>query len=106
MDIYDTVTGTFLKKGVSGNSYFDINADSAVVIVLAPANGVLKYNFSGRLQQTLIDGVVVDYQTDVNCNIYDRNGDCEFNLPDLAIAAQCWQVDCSAEPGNSCCDWR
>jgi len=106
VDIYDTITGTFLRTGVSGNTSFDINADSAVVAVLTPANGDITYNFSNGARQTLINGVVVNYLTDKNCNIYDLNGDCEFNLTDLAIAAQCWQVDCSANPNDLCCNWR
>lgn len=40
------------------------------------------------------------------CHIYDMNDDCIYNLLDLAIATQCWLVDCSVIPNDSCCDWR
>lgn len=64
VDVYDAVSGTFLKTDATGQTSFLISPDSAVIVVLAPANGLMTYNLSQGLQQTLINGVVVDYVTD------------------------------------------
>ena len=40
------------------------------------------------------------------CHIYDMNGDCIYNLIDFSLATQCWLVDCSSNPSDSCCDCR
>jgi hypothetical protein len=98
VDIYDTVSQTFLKTNVSGVTNFNIGADSAVVIVLAPAGGQI--TISGT--KKLIDGVVVDYKTNtayLNCAQVqaspqrlagDINGDCVVDMNDLSILAQSW----------------
>ncbi len=56
-DIYDAVSGTFLRKGASGKSIVHIGANDSVVIVIAPAGGAYKIE-NGK---ALIDGVVVNY---------------------------------------------
>lgn len=58
-DLYDTVGSQFVKRGVTGTTSVKIPADTAMVIVLAPANGSLKKE--GR--RTLVNGVVIDYGT-------------------------------------------
>jgi hypothetical protein len=57
-DLYDAVTGQFLKRNVRQQTKLTLPADSAAVIVVAPAGGKLDH-VSGR---TLIDGVVVRYR--------------------------------------------
>jgi len=56
-DLYDAASNEFLKKVVSGKASFAVPADSAVLLVVAPAGG--KVTYDGR--KTLVDGVVVDY---------------------------------------------
>ncbi len=56
-DIYDAVAHSFVLKDVSGIISLPINANSAVLIVLAPALGISTYD----LDRFLINGVVVDY---------------------------------------------
>jgi hypothetical protein len=56
-DLYDAVTHSFVLENVSGLISLPINANSAIVAVLAPASGVTTYDFDRRL----INGVVVDY---------------------------------------------
>ncbi len=56
-DLYDAAANRFISRGVSGNTYFDVAADNAVMLVKIPAGG--KQTFNGR--QMLVDGVVVDY---------------------------------------------
>ena len=57
-DLYDTVSGKYLKHGVRDKTSLILPADSAAVFVVAPAGGKLTH--AG--QQTLIDGVVVSYR--------------------------------------------
>jgi hypothetical protein len=57
-DIYDAASNTFLAKDASGKTKINIPSDSAVVIVAAPAGGVIKYD-GGK---TFINDVIVDYR--------------------------------------------
>ncbi|MHB8581512.1 MAG: LamG-like jellyroll fold domain-containing protein, partial [Ignavibacteriaceae bacterium] len=59
VDIYDAVSKAFISQGISGSTNILIPANSAVLAVLAPAGGTKSYN----LNQFLINGVVVDYQS-------------------------------------------
>lgn len=56
-DLYDSVTGTYLARNVSGQQSFKMLADSARVIVLAPANStqVVKGN-QVYINDKLVDG--------------------------------------------------
>lgn len=54
-DLYDSVTGTYLARNVSGRQSFKILADSARVLVLVPAGSTLELKGNA----TLIDGKLV-----------------------------------------------
>lgn len=58
-DLYDAVTGTFMKRHVTGSSSIVIDAKSAVVAVIVPANG--KIEVKGH--KTYVNGVVINYRT-------------------------------------------
>ncbi|HEV2830154.1 MAG TPA: hypothetical protein VGW76_21320 [Pyrinomonadaceae bacterium] len=58
-DLYDAATNSFLKKNLKGVSTFSLAADTAAVIVMAPAGGTITRKGNKRL----INGVVVDYVT-------------------------------------------
>jgi len=58
-DLYDAASNRFLAYGVSGTQRITLPANSAVLLVLAPAGGTISY----RLDSMLIDGVVVDYRS-------------------------------------------
>lgn len=60
-DLYDAVTNQFLQTSVSGETAITIPADVAVLLVLTPAGGRVTY----ELHKMLIDGVVVDYRSDL-----------------------------------------
>jgi hypothetical protein len=60
-DLYNTVSKTFLRQGVSGPTTLTIPANAAVVVVVAPAGGSMTYDLDKRL----INGVVVDYRSGV-----------------------------------------
>jgi hypothetical protein len=57
-DLYDTVIGQFLKRNVRRQTSLTLPADSAAVIVVAPAGG----NLSRAGRRTFIDNVIVSYQ--------------------------------------------
>jgi hypothetical protein len=103
VDIYDAVSGTFLKEAVSGNTSFNISADAAVVAVLAPAGAARTYNFNGGLHQMLIDDVVVDYRADESVLSpvdFTKNG--QVNLADFAFLTNQWHFSCDV--GNNWCN--
>ena len=58
-DIYDAVSNTFLKFGVTGITTITIPSDEAVVAVITPSSGTITYT----LNKMMIDGVVVDYRS-------------------------------------------
>lgn len=60
-DLYDPCRNGFVAKAVSGDVNISIPPDSAVEIVMAPAGGAL----TREGNRTLIDGVTVDYNNEV-----------------------------------------
>ena len=60
VDLYDAVTHRFVDRDVCSPVDVTLPADSAAVIVAAPAGG--KLTREGR--RTLVDGVVVDWRWD------------------------------------------
>ena len=61
-DLYDTVSGVFVARNAQGNYAFTLGADQAMVLVVAPTNGVV----SQVGTQLRINGVVVDYRNHGN----------------------------------------
>ncbi|MFI0491672.1 hypothetical protein [Flavobacterium sp.] len=58
VNLYNTVSGSFVAKNVSSTSQITISPLNAAVIVVVPANG--KITYSGN--KMLVDGIVVDYK--------------------------------------------
>ena len=58
MSLYDTTTETFLTTNVSGLSSFQLSADSAAVVVVVPADGIMTHEGI----KTLINNITVDYE--------------------------------------------
>ncbi len=58
LNIYNTITGTFIIRDISGKAAISVPADSAVVVVYTPADGVVSY----QSHQTLVNGRVVDFR--------------------------------------------
>lgn len=98
VDMYDAVSQTFLKTNVSSVTNFDIGADSAAVIVLAPAGGQVTIDGNRKL----IDNIVVDYKTNTSFTTCaqlqasplrfagDITGDCVVDFSDLAELIYKW----------------
>jgi len=109
VDLYDTVSQTFLKTDTSGITDFNIPADSAVVIVLAPAKGTVTIEDNKKL----IDGVVVDYSTNLSFTSCaeitaspqrfkgDLDGDCLVGMNDLQIFVDKWLSNSSGQCVNA-----
>ena len=58
VDLYNTVSGSFIAKNVSSSAKIKIDPLSAAVIVQVPSDGKVSYEGS----KMLVDGIVVDYQ--------------------------------------------
>ncbi len=65
-DIYDAVANRFLLEGVSGTVSLTIPADGVLLAVITPSGGTREY----RLNQLLVNGVVVDYRSGVTVSNY------------------------------------
>ena len=65
-DFYDAVTNTLLQTNVSGISQITIPANSAIVLVIIPSGG----NISYALNKTLVNGIVIDYNSGKTINNY------------------------------------
>jgi hypothetical protein len=57
VDLYDTVSGTFVAKNVTASAKIKIEPLNAAVLVIVPAKG--KITYSGN--KMLVNGIVVDY---------------------------------------------
>lgn len=58
VDLYDTIRHQFVSSRVSGKTSFHLAPDSAALIVLAPAGGIV----TREGDKLFVNGVVVDYQ--------------------------------------------
>ncbi|OLS16808.1 MAG: hypothetical protein HeimC3_51280 [Candidatus Heimdallarchaeota archaeon LC_3] len=57
--LFETTTETFLVTNVTGLTSFQLSADSAAVVVIVPADGILSNNGTS----TQINNITVDYET-------------------------------------------
>lgn len=57
VDLYNTVSGSFIARNVSSSKKIKLAPESAAVIVCVPSGGQITYEGS----KMLVDGVVVDY---------------------------------------------
>ena len=58
-DIYDVLSKTFLKNGVSGPTTITIPSDAAIIAIFLPSGGNITYD----LDKMLINGIIVDYHS-------------------------------------------
>jgi hypothetical protein len=65
-DLYDAILNEFINTQVTGVVSFDIPADEAMLLVITPANGNVRYD----LDKLIIDDIVVDYNSDVDVTNY------------------------------------
>ena len=58
VDLYNTITGQFLAKNVSGTASIKLGGKNSAVIIIVPADG--KISYSGK--KMMINDIIVDYQ--------------------------------------------
>ena len=58
-DLYDAVSKSILLSGVTGQTSFDMQPNSAIVAVILPAGGTITYQYD----RMLVNGVVVDFHS-------------------------------------------
>ena len=63
VDLYDTVSGTFVARNVS-SAKVKIGTKNSLILVMVPAKG--KVTYSGN--KMLVNGVVIDYNTPLGGN--------------------------------------
>ncbi len=56
-DIYDAVSNTIIKSGITGETSIIIPADGAVIAVIIPTGSTITYD----LEKVLANGIVIDY---------------------------------------------
>lgn len=57
VNLYNTVSGSFVAKNVSASANIKITGLNSAVIIIVPSNGKISYSGS----KMLVDGIVVDY---------------------------------------------
>jgi len=58
MDLYNTVSGSFVARNISSSAQIKLPAQNAAIIVCVPSNG--KVTYAGN--KMLVNGIVVDYK--------------------------------------------
>ena len=58
VDLYNTVTGSFIAKNISASTQIKLAPQNAAIIVIVPSDGKTTY----QENEMLVDGIVVDYQ--------------------------------------------
>ena len=92
-DLYDAAENRFLRRGVAGQTFFDVPANDALMLVAIPAGG--KQTFSGR--RMLVDGVVVDYNAALLPGNLVRNADVDVAASAGATRPAFWHGSQNAE---------
>jgi hypothetical protein len=92
-DLYDAVSNNILDTYVTGLTMIPIPADSAVLLVLAPAGGILTYD----LNKTLINGVVVDYNSGLTVENYPPRIKCLSADKQIVSNGESAGIFCAAE---------
>ena len=57
VDLYNSVTGTFIARNVAANAQIKLPAQNTAVVICVPAGGKITYEEN----RMLVNGVVVDY---------------------------------------------
>jgi hypothetical protein len=57
VDLYNTVTASFIARNVSSSAEINLSPKSAAVIICVPANGKISY----EKNKMLLNNIIVDY---------------------------------------------
>ncbi|MGB5846927.1 MAG: hypothetical protein WBH40_00475, partial [Ignavibacteriaceae bacterium] len=91
-DIYDAVSNTFVKFGVTGNTTLTIPTNEAIVAVIVPAGGAITYD----LDKMLINGIVVDYKSGLPVANYPPRIKSLVANPDVVLLGDSTNIYCTA----------
>jgi hypothetical protein len=93
VDLYDAVANRYLARHATGQTFFNVPADEAVMLVLVPSGGV--QTRQGR--QLLVDGVVIDYNATMLPDNLVRNPDADTANPSDASRPAFWHYSTNAK---------
>ncbi|RIK83268.1 MAG: hypothetical protein DCC67_06070 [Planctomycetota bacterium] len=103
-DLYDAVSNRFLQRSAAGSALFNIPADEAVMLVLAPTGKPAL--MAGR--KLLVDGVVIDYNAALLPGNLLRNPDVDEPTSGATTpadwhrsASALWATDLAQSPTHS-----
>lgn len=85
-DLYDAVSNRFVKRSATGNTFFNVPKDNAVMLVLVPSGGT--ETMVGR--ELLVDDVVIDYNATLLPGNLVRNPDVDAAHPNIANKPSFW----------------
>ena len=86
IDLYDAVSNQYLARGKTGQAFFNVPSDEAVMLVLVPSGGT--ETRQGR--RLLVNGVTVDYNATLLPNNLIRNPDVDTALANDANHPSYW----------------
>ncbi|HEY3395224.1 MAG TPA: hypothetical protein VGK58_21160, partial [Lacipirellulaceae bacterium] len=86
VDLYDAVSNRFLKRSVSGQTFFNVPSNNAVMLVLVPSGGT---EMMVR-RQLVVDDVIVDYNATLLPDNLIRNPDVDSPQFGTASAPSFW----------------
>ncbi len=85
-DLYDAASNRFVKRSATGNTFFNVPKDDAVMLVLVPSGGT--ETMVGR--KLLVDNVVIDYNATLLPDNLVRNPDVDTPVLGAASAPSFW----------------
>ena len=91
-DLYDAVSNQYLARGKTGQTFFNVPSDEAVMLVLVPSGGA--ETRQGR--RLLVNGVTVDYNATLLPNNLIGNPDVDSPLPNDANHPASWHPSAGA----------
>lgn len=92
-DLYDAAANRFLARGAIGQTFFDVPADDAVMLVAIPAGG--RQTIDGR--RMLVDDIVVDYNAALLPGNLVRNADVDVTSTGNVGRPAHWHGSLNAE---------
>jgi hypothetical protein len=93
VDLYDAVNNQYLARGKTGQTFFNVPSDEAVMLVLVPSGGT--ETRQGR--RLLVNGVTVDYNATLLPNNLIRNPDVDTALANDAGHPSFWHNSSGAK---------
>jgi len=91
-DLYDAVSNRYLARGATSQTFFDVPADEAVMLVLVPSGGTE----SRQGRRLLVDGIVIDYNATMLPDNLVRNPDVDSAQPGNPNRPSFWHYSTNA----------